>query len=90
MISIPPLPIVSSCSLQQFIEFGTFTEWVFKIKPLKAGTQILELRVVVLEQINDKERQRVEVLERKVQVVTDIAEVIAPQAKHKIPTTNTK
>jgi hypothetical protein len=60
---------------QQFIEFGTFTEWVFKVKPLKAGTQILELRVVVLEQINDKERQRVEVLERKVQVVTDIAEL---------------
>ncbi len=57
---------------QQFIEFGEFTEWIFKVKPLKAGTQILELRVVVLEQINDKERQRVEVLERKVQVVTDI------------------
>ena len=60
---------------QQFIEFGTFTEWIFKVKPLKAGTQILELRVVVLEQINDKERQRVEVLERKVQVVTDIEEL---------------
>lgn len=60
---------------QQFIEYGTFTEWIFKVKPLKAGTQILELRVVVLEQINDKERQRVEVLERKVQVVTDIAEL---------------
>lgn len=62
---------------QQFIEFGTFTEWIFKVKPLKAGIQILELRVVVLEQINDKERQRVEVLERKVQVVTDIEELAA-------------
>lgn len=62
---------------QQFIEFGTFTEWIFKVKPLKAGTQILELRVVVLEQINDKERQRVEVLERKVQVVTAIEELSA-------------
>ena len=33
--------------------------------------------MVVLEQINDKERQRVEVLERKVQVVTDIEELTA-------------
>ena len=65
----------SSSGDQQFLESDTYTEWIFKVRPLKVGAHILELKVVVLELVNNKERRRSAVLERSVQVVTEFIDL---------------
>ncbi|RMD98830.1 MAG: hypothetical protein D6816_15685, partial [Bacteroidetes bacterium] len=55
----------------QFVEKGLPTEWLFYVKPLKAGTYPLILKISVIEIINGVERKRNVVLEEKVQIVAE-------------------
>lgn len=55
----------------QFVEKGLPTEWLFYVKPLKAGTFPLILKISVIEIINGVERKRNVVLEEKVQIVAE-------------------
>lgn len=59
-------------TLEQTLEEGDFTQWLFFVKPLTEGVHTLYLKVSVIQYIHDKERKKEVVLERSVDVVTDI------------------
>lgn len=66
-----PFHIRAVNSAEQFIDEDAFTEWLFYVKPILAGTFPLLLKVAVLELVNGKERQREIVLEETVQIVAE-------------------
>lgn len=66
-----PFRIRAVNSEMQFVDEDTYTEWLFYVKPILAGTYPLLLKVAVLEMINGKERRREIVLEETVQIVTE-------------------
>ncbi len=66
-----PFHIRSVNSPEQFVDEDTFTEWLFYVKPVLAGTFPLLLKVAVLELVNGKERQREIVLEETIEIVTE-------------------
>jgi hypothetical protein len=54
----------------QFVEKDLYTEWLFYVTPLKAGTHPLLLKISVIEIRNGIERKRNVVLEETVEVLT--------------------
>lgn len=66
-----PFRIRAVNSEVQFIDEDTYTEWLFYVKPILAGTYPLLLKVAVLEMVNGKERRREIVLEESVQIITE-------------------
>lgn len=67
----PHFQIRAVNSTEQFLDEDTFTEWLFYVKPLFAGSFALLLKVSVVEQILGKERCREIVLEERVEVITE-------------------
>jgi len=65
-------------SAEQFVEEEGYTEWLFQVTPLRAGTFPLLIKVSVIELLLGKERKKEIVLEEAVQVSAD-AEV-TPEA----------
>lgn len=66
-----PFRIRAVNSEVQFVDEDTYTEWLFYVKPITAGTFPLLLKVAVLEMVNGKERRREIVLEESVQIITE-------------------
>lgn len=62
----PPFSIQAVHSAEQFIDRDTYTEWLFRVKPLREGTFPLLLKVSVIELIMGKERKRELVLTEEV------------------------
>lgn len=69
--STPVFEIRSTSEPIQFIDQDDFTEWRFYVKPLQAGKHILELKVNIIIQINDKEVIREKTLEESVVIVAE-------------------
>lgn len=64
----PVFEIRSISSPEQFVEDEGYTEWLFQVTPLRAGTFSLLIKVSVIELILGKERKKEIVLEEEVQV----------------------
>lgn len=64
----PAFEIRSINSPEQFVEDEGYTEWLFQVTPLRAGTFPLLIKVSVIELILGKERKKEIVLEEEVQV----------------------
>lgn len=73
---------------EQFIEEDEYTQWVFYVKPLKAGTFPLLLKVSVIEFMHGRERKRDIILEETVQIVTEIPETAEIISGYKHATVN--
>lgn len=71
--SEPTFTIRTLSSPEQFVEKGDYTEWIFYVKPLRAGTFPLLVKISVIEIIQEKERKKEIVLEEKVQIVATSA-----------------
>jgi hypothetical protein len=69
--STPVFEIRSTSEPIQFIDQDDFTEWRFYVKPLQAGKHLLELKVNIIIQINDKEVIREKTLEESVVIVAE-------------------
>lgn len=54
----------------QFVDVDDFTEWQFRIKPLKSGIYPLLLKIAVIEMIGGQEIRREIVLEQQVEITT--------------------
>jgi Effector-associated domain 11 len=67
----PPFLIKTLSEQVQFIDKDDFTEWLYYVKPLKAGQYPLMLRVSVIEMINNKEYKKDIVLEERVTVSSE-------------------
>lgn len=63
--------IRSISSAEQFVEEEGYTEWLFQVTPLRAGTFPLLIKVSVIELLLGKERKKEIVLEEAVQVSAD-------------------
>lgn len=64
----PAFEVRSINSAEQFVEAQGYTEWLFQVTPLRAGTFPLLIKVSVIELILGKERKKEIVLEETVQV----------------------
>jgi len=67
----PAFEVRSISSPEQFVEDEGYTEWLFQVTPLRAGTFPLLIKVSVIELILGKERKKEIVLEEEVQVSAD-------------------
>jgi len=67
----PAFEVRSISSPEQFVEDEGYTEWLFQVMPLRAGTFPLLIKVSVIELILGKERKKEIVLEEVVQVRAD-------------------
>lgn len=67
--SEPAFRIRSLSTAEQFVERGDYTEWLFFVKPLRAGTFPLLMKIAVIEIIQGKERKKEIVLEEEVRIV---------------------
>jgi len=63
-----PFHIRSFSDEEQFVEKEAYTEWIFYVKPMKAGTFPLMLKVSVVEKVQGKDRVRNIVWEEQVQI----------------------
>ena len=54
---------------EQFIDKNEATEWLIMVKPLKAGSYSLALKVAIIEKIDGKERRKEMILEEVIAVV---------------------
>lgn len=75
--SEPAFAIRSLSSEEQFLEEGAYTEWIFYVKPLKAGTFPVVIKISVVELIQGRERVREIVWEEQVEIVTEELPVLA-------------
>ena len=60
---------------EQVIQEGDYTEWLFFVKPLREGLHTLYLKVSIVEYIENDAKKKDIVLEQKIAVVSDVAEV---------------
>ena len=67
----PAFAIRSLSTEEQFLEDGAYTEWIFYVTPLKAGTHPLLIKISVVEIVQGKERVREIVWEEKVEIYTE-------------------
>jgi len=67
----PPFSIQAIHSAEQFIDRDTYTEWLFRVKPLREGTFPLLLKVSVIELILGKERKRELVLTEEIEITAE-------------------
>lgn len=77
----PAFEIRSISSPEQFVENEGYTEWLFQVTPLRAGTFSLLIKVSVIELILGKERKKEIVLEEEVQVRANVQ--VAPETPMK-------
>jgi len=68
----PAFDIRSISSPEQFVEDEGYTEWLFQVTPLHAGTFPLLIKVSVIELILGKERKKEIILEEEVQVLASL------------------
>jgi hypothetical protein len=66
-----PFAIRTLSETVQFVEREDFTEWVFYVRPLRAGRFPLLLRVSVIEVIREKEYKKDIILEEEITVVAE-------------------
>ncbi|MEM8584293.1 MAG: hypothetical protein AAGF87_08495 [Bacteroidota bacterium] len=59
---------------EQVVEELDYTEWLFLIRPLLAGEHLLYIRVSVLFEINGKERKKNVLVNRQIEVITEMPE----------------
>jgi len=64
-----PFRIRSFSDEEQFVEKDAYTEWIFYVKPMQAGTFPLMLKVSVVEKVQGKDRVRNIVWEEQVQII---------------------
>lgn len=57
---------------EQFLISDDFTQWIFYVRPLRLGKFNLLLKIATIEQINGKERKRNIVLEKEIEINSDI------------------
>lgn len=69
--SEPAFTIRAINSAEQFVEEEGYTEWLFQVTPLRAGTFPLMIKVAVIELVLGKERKKEIVLEEVVQISAD-------------------
>lgn len=67
----PPFSIRPIHQAEQFVDRDTFTEWMFRVKPLREGTFPLLLKVSVIEIVLGKERLRQLVLTEEVMITAE-------------------
>lgn len=72
---------------EQFVDEYSYTEWVFNVRPLVAGSHQVILKISVLLTVNGKERTKNVVLRRPVTVVADAVEAAAPALMRRLVTT---
>lgn len=65
-------------SAEQFLEENAYTEWQFKVKPIRAGELPLLLVVAVKEYIHDRPVKREIVLEEIIEVMAEPMEEVEP------------
>lgn len=75
----PAFAIRSFNDERQFLQQGEYTEWRFYVRPLRAGTFDLLLKLTVIEEIDGQKERRNITWEEKVQIVTE--QVEAPAAE---------
>jgi hypothetical protein len=63
----------------QFLDADDYTEWMFLVKPLRAGNYPLVIRISVIEMRDNREVKRELVLEEQINVVTDTPQIEAGQ-----------
>ncbi|MBK9335270.1 MAG: hypothetical protein IPM98_01280 [Lewinellaceae bacterium] len=68
----PAFEIRSISSAEQFVEEEGYTEWLFQVMPVRAGTFPLLIKVSVIELVLGKERKKEIVLEEAVLVSADL------------------
>jgi hypothetical protein len=71
-----PFAIRTLSDTVQFLDQGDFTEWLFFVKPLQAGTFPLILRVAVLEVRNGREVKKDVIIEEQILVSTEAPEPV--------------
>ncbi len=74
-----PFSIKSLHSTVQFLDEEEYTEWIFYVKPLRAGNYPLVIRISVIEMRDNREVKRELVLEEQVSVTTEAPQVEAGQ-----------
>jgi len=74
-----PFSIKSLHSTVQFLDEEEYTEWIFYVKPLRAGNYPLVIRISVIEMRNNREVKRELVLEEQINVSTDAPQEEADQ-----------
>jgi len=75
-------------SSEQTIDSNQFTQWLFFVKPLSIGIHTLFLKVSVVQYIHNKERKKEIVLERQINVVSEVAQLPQEQDNAKWNKTN--
>jgi hypothetical protein len=70
----PAFAIRSFNDERQFLQSGEYTEWRFYVRPLRAGTFDLLLKLTVIEEIDGEKERRNITWEEKVQIVTEQVE----------------
>jgi hypothetical protein len=75
----PAFAIRSFNDERQFLQQGEYTEWRFYVRPLRAGSFDLLLKLTVIEEIDGQKERRNITWEEKVQIVTEQME--APAAE---------
>lgn len=73
----PAFTIRSLSTEEQFLEEEAYTEWIFYVTPLKAGTFPLMIKVSVVEIIQGRERVREIVWEEEVEIFTTAVKAAA-------------
>jgi len=73
----PAFTIRSLSTEEQFLEEGAYTEWIFYVTPIRAGTFPLLIKVSVVELIQGRERVREIVWEEQVEILTEGAKAVA-------------
>ncbi len=61
---------------EQFVIYEDFTQWIFFVRPIRAGKHPLYLKLVVSEIINGKERKRNIVLEKEIAIIQNDVQII--------------
>ncbi|MBX2872089.1 MAG: hypothetical protein KTR30_08315 [Saprospiraceae bacterium] len=79
----PAFSIRTLSSEEQFLEEGAYTEWIFYVTPLKAGTHPLLIKVSVVEIVQGKERVREIVWEEEVEIFTETTKSVPAAAGFK-------
>lgn len=75
----PAFSIRSFHDERQFLQAGEYTEWRFYVRPLRAGSFDLLLKLTVIEEIGGERERRNITWEEKVQIVTEQVEASAAE-----------
>lgn len=76
---VPTFKIRALNSPEQLVEDEGYTEWLFQVTPLRAGTFPLMIKVAVIELVLGKERKKEIVLEEEVRITTEAVHAAVEQ-----------